>query len=144
MAELVRTKRTINLGDSIERRPIYVHQDIDDLPLTVEAFRVYMHLSRRSGKKNRAWPSYTSIGEHCFRNTYPSVQSASLRRKAIRAVGELETIGVIEVVRRKTGGHSGKGNKSNVYRILPRSEWKPELLKQLSSKEDMAENFDDF
>jgi hypothetical protein len=107
-----------------ERRPIYVHQDIDDLPVTVEAFRVYMHLARRSGKDNVAWPSYTSIGEHCFRYTYPKVQSASLRRKAIRAVKELEKAGVILVHRRKTIGHGKKGNNSNVYKILPLSEWK--------------------
>jgi hypothetical protein len=98
-----------------------------------------MHLSRRSGKRNRAWPSYTSIGEHCFRFTYPNVQTASLRRKAIKAVAELEKVGVISVERRVTGGYTGKGNMSNVYRILPRSEWKPQLLGLLESRRNSEE-----
>ena len=83
-----------------------------------------MHLARRSGKDNKAWPSYTSIGEHCFRHTYPKVQSASLRRKAIRAVAELEKVGVIRIQRRTASEPGGPGNKSNVYKILPLAEWK--------------------
>ncbi len=110
------------------RRPIYIHQDLDDLGLTVDAFRVYAHLARRAGKKNFAYPSYTSIGEHCFRLSYPKALTASLRRKAIRAVAELERVGIIAVQRRVGKGFSLKANTSNAYTILPTSMWNPKAV----------------
>jgi hypothetical protein len=111
-----------------ERRPIYIHQDLDDLNLTVDAFRVYAHLARRAGKKNFAYPSYTSIGEHCFRSTYPKALIASLRRKAIRSVAELERAGIIAVQRRMGRGVSLKANTSNAYKILPIPMWNPKTV----------------
>jgi hypothetical protein len=96
-----------------------------------------MHLARRSGKDNKAWPSYTSIGEHCFRHTYPNVQSASLRRKAIKAVAELEKAGVIRIQRRTVSEPGGPGNKSNIYKILPLAEWKNGSPSLFSLNEDL-------
>ena len=91
--------------------PIFVRTVIDDMDLSLEAFRVYAHLSRRAGKNNHAWPSYQSIGDHCFRD----VGSGRARKKAIIAVQELAEKKLIEVSERLIG--NTKGKKSNVYKL---------------------------
>lgn len=101
--------------DPLDLPPIFVHSEIDDLALTANAFRVYAHLARRAGKDNSAWPSYASIGEHCFRASYPKAQAATLRRRAIEAIDELEKYGLIEVTRRR---RDDQGHTSNEYRLL--------------------------
>ncbi|MCC5603373.1 helix-turn-helix domain-containing protein [Nostoc favosum] len=49
----------------------------------MEAFRVYSHLCRRAGCDNNAFPSYKSIGEACFRGSFPGSSTETLRQKAI-------------------------------------------------------------
>lgn len=100
--------------------PIFIHSELDDLPLTLEAFRVYAHLARRAGRSNTAWPSYNSIAEACFRKSYPNASQETLRRKAIAAVKELTEAGLIEKVlnRHETGEHG-----TNTYRLTPRHKW---------------------
>lgn len=102
--------------------PIFIKSDVDDLGLTLEAFRVYGHLARRAGSNNKAWPSYVSIGEHCFRGSYPNSSPASLKAKAIAAVSELVAYGLIrkEVRKREEGG-----NKANIYRLTETGFCKP-------------------
>lgn len=113
--------------DPLDMVPIFVHSEIDDLPLSTNAFRVYAHLARRAGKENSAWPSYSSIGEHCFRSSYPRAKEATLRRRAIEAVNELEQRGLIEVVRRRG---DDRGHTSNEYRLLSRREWRERLVER--------------
>lgn len=109
-----------------EQLPIFVHSTIDDLGLTLGAFRVYGHLARRAGKSNEAWPSYSTIGEQCFRSSYPKAKDATLRRKAIAAVDELETRGLVEVERRKL--EDSEGHRSNVYRLVPLTTWQKRVI----------------
>ena len=99
---------------------IFVHGELDDLPITYQAFRVYAHLARRTGVHTGAWPSYSSIGQACFRANYPNASTATLRRHAIRAVNELKALGLVEVQRRmaENGNH-----QSNLYFLTPRSSW---------------------
>lgn len=120
--------------------PIFLHAYVDDLPLSLGAFRVYGHLSRRAGSNNFAWPSYNAIGEHCFRATYPTAKPDTLRRKAIAAVVELEKLGVISVERRKLKGR--QGNNSNAYRLLKLREWPRRLAKYRFDKQDTLQNTD--
>jgi len=102
--------------------PIFVRSEVDDLGLSVEAFRVYGHLARRAGNNNDAWPSYQSIGDTCFSG---SLKPESRRRKAMRAVKELTSRGIIAVTRRRLSGR--KGSLSNQYQIVPLSKWPPEI-----------------
>jgi hypothetical protein len=101
--------------------PIFIHSELDDLPLTAEAFRVYAHLARRAGKDNCAWPSYPTIGEQCFRPSYPAASTETLKRKAMAAVKELIAYGLI--VRELRLADDG-GNATNVYHLTPRHKWK--------------------
>lgn len=117
--------------------PIFLHAYVDDLPLTLGAFRVYGHLSRRAGSNNFAWPSYNAIGEHCFRATYPNAKPETLRRKAIAAVVELEKLGIISVERRKLKGR--EGNNSNAYRLLKLREWPKKLAKYRFDRAEEAQ-----
>ena len=100
--------------------PIFIHSELDDLSLSLEAFRVYAHLARRAGRDNKAWPSYNSIAEHCFRASYPKAKQETLRRKAIAAVKELVDHGLIVKManREENGDH-----KSNHYALTARNKW---------------------
>lgn len=115
--------------------PIFVHSEIDDLGLTTNAFRVYAHLARRAGKDNVAWPSYSTIGEHCFRASYPKAQEATLRRRAIEAVSELKERGLIEVEQRR---RDDQGHTSNAYRLLTLRERREFLVTQDRQTRDQA------
>lgn len=119
-----------------ERMPIFVHSEVDDLGLSVNAFRVYGHLARRAGGANYAWPSYASIGKHCFRSSYPNAQDATLRRKALAAVEELKKVGLIEVEERTLP--ETKGNMSNAYRLVPLSKWRKQR-EQAKRREDIEQ-----
>lgn len=107
-----------------ELMPVFVHSEIDDLGLSVNAFRIYGHLARRAGGQNYAWPSYASMGRHCFRPSYPKAKDATLRRKALEAVDELKKTGLIEVEERTLP--ETKGNMSNAYRLVPLARWHKE------------------
>jgi hypothetical protein len=108
--------------------PLFVHSEIDDLKLPLGAFRVYGHLARRAGSDNFAWPSYSSIGEHCFRSSYPKAKDATLRRKALAAVEELKKAGLIEIEKRTLDGK--QGNITNAYRLVSLSDWRKWLEQQ--------------
>ena len=94
----------------------WISTALDDLPISSEAFRVYFHLLRRVGKNDKAWPSYRSIGCHCF----PSMKEESARSKAIRSVKELVEWNLIRVENVQTN----QGFHSNHYYITNDSEWK--------------------
>lgn len=102
--------------------PMFVRSDVDKLGLSLEAFRVYAHLVRRADRNGASYPSYATIGEACFRGSLPRAKADSLRRKAMRAVKELELLGVIERMPRR----SGKKNSSNSYKVKKLREWPEE------------------
>jgi len=97
------------------RPPIFVHSLIDDLDLTLEAFRIYAHLARRWGDGTHdSVGSYRKLGEHCFRSSFPCASPATLKRKAIAAIQELEEHGLIE--KHKHQGNDGR-DISNSYTL---------------------------
>lgn len=80
--------------------PIFIHSAVDDMTtLSPNAFRVYAHLSRRAGSNNRAWPSYQTMGDHCFSTVYSNADVR--KRHAIAAVKELIEAGLIRKAERK-------------------------------------------
>lgn len=102
------------------RQHQYFDSELDDLPLTMEAFRVYCHLCRRAGRKDAAFPSYKSIGEACFRGSYPESSPESLKVKAIAAVAELVSWNLLsKKERRLTSG----GQTSNLYSLSDALKW---------------------
>ncbi|MFB6277609.1 MAG: hypothetical protein ABEI32_15845, partial [Halothece sp.] len=103
-----------------DRPPIFVHSLIDDLGLSLEAFRVYSHLARRWGDGTHdSVGSYSKIGEHCFRASFPCASKETLKRKAIAAIKELEESGLIE--KHKHQGYDGR-DISNSYTLRTREE----------------------
>ena len=91
--------------------PIFIHSVVDDMvDLTPNAMRVYMHLARRADKNGVAWPSYQSIGDHCFLSI--SDNKATRRSFARRAVDELLESGL---VRKEARGDAETGQQSNAY-----------------------------
>lgn len=84
-------------------KTLFVHSEVDDAGLSLGAFRVLAHLSRRAGRARSCYPSIAGTAEVC-RMSRPTV---------IRAVAELERTGWIEVRRR-----AGMGS---VYRLAHRS-----------------------
>ncbi|MEH2076502.1 MAG: helix-turn-helix domain-containing protein [Nostoc sp.] len=86
----------------------------------MEAFRVYCHLCRRAGCDNNAFPSYKSIGEACFRGSFPGSSTETLRQKAIAAVSELVSWNLIT----KTPKTKPNGSvSSNQYQLTDIDEW---------------------
>jgi DnaD/phage-associated family protein len=103
----------------IDRRdlPVFIHSDVDDLPLTPNAFRLYCHLARRAGN-GTAWPSYQSMGDTCFKGLS---ESADYRRRlALENMKELVSAGLVAKEERTDG--AGR-NLTNVYYLTPRSAW---------------------
>jgi hypothetical protein len=90
----------------------FIHSSLDDAELHPDAFRVYCHILRRAGNDYKAWPSYQSIGDHCFGNLD---KAESRRKKAIRAMNVL--------VDRNFLHKSGMPSKGNHYYIQPPSNW---------------------
>lgn len=95
------------------RLPVFIHSELDDMGLSLEAFRVYAHLARRAGRDGRAWPGLQSIGDVCFwQDKHPDTR----RKKATAAVAELEQHGLIA----KHMRHDDQGRQlSNNYDLLP-------------------------
>ena len=115
-----RKSDAVEIGDRRRDLPIFIHSELDDFGLSLEAFRVYAHLARRAGRDNAAHPSYASIGEACFRKNYPKASPATLRRKAIAAVKELLDAGLIL----RESRTSDQGDPAtNHYYLTARSEW---------------------
>ena len=120
------------------RRHIYIDSKLDELPLTMEAFRVYCHLVRRADNEYRkAFPSYRTISESCFRGSFPDSPIKSLRQKAIAAIKELVNWNLLikEETYRADGSQS-----SNNYIITDISEWHdaPSELSELIRKRGIA------
>ena len=103
------------------QKPVWIHSRLDELGLTLEAFRIYCHLARRAGNKDTAWPSYASMASSCFRGSYPNSPLSSLKRKAMDAVKELEAWGLIAVERSQH--RVDGGTTSNIYCLTDESEW---------------------
>jgi hypothetical protein len=103
----------------IDRRdlPVFIHSDVDDLPLTPNAFRLYCHLARRAGN-GTAWPSYQSMGDTCFKGLSDSADYR--RRLALENMKELVKAGLVAKEERTDG--AGR-NLTNVYYLTPRSAW---------------------
>ena len=110
--------------------PMQIHFELDDFPLSAEAFRVYAHLVRRAGKSRKAWPSYQNIGETCFRASYPNAAKSTLKIKAIDAVRELVAHRLI-VIEHQTAA-AGDAT-SNIYHLTPRSQWTVERAAEFDS-----------
>ena len=94
-----------------------VDNEIDDIGLSLEAYRVYGHLCRRCGGKNDCYPGYQSIGNICF----PALSKDRRKKKAIKAVDELISLTI--VLKRKRTNQKGT-QSSNEYLLLDKSEWK--------------------
>lgn len=94
--------------------PIFIHSHIDDMTdLTPNTMRVYMHLARRADKSGAAWPSYQSIGDHCFQSITANL--ATRKSFARKAVDDLIEAGLLaKEMRTRADG----GNASNVYVLL--------------------------
>jgi hypothetical protein len=93
--------------------PIFIHSIIDDMTdLSPNAMRVYMHLARRASKTGHAWPSYQSIGDHCFTCVFEN--PVTRRSTARKAVDELLKAGLIT----KANRNDETGNTSNVYTMV--------------------------
>jgi len=110
----------VEVKDERDDLPIFVHSELDDLPISADAFRVYAHLARRRNKdKKAAWPSYASMGQTCFGTE--KLKPGSMRNKVIRAMNELLEFGLITVERRT---RRDGGDDTNFYRLTPRKEWR--------------------
>lgn len=101
----------------------FIHSSLDDYPLSWAAFRVYCHLLRRAGKEGEATPSYASIGEHCFRASWPDAKPETLRRRAIEAVAELVAKRLVAVEVRRAPGQ--QRNETNRYVLTDPTAWMP-------------------
>lgn len=108
-----------------ERTPtLFVHSAYDDFPLTIEAFRLLAHLSRRAGNENHvAQTTYEKMGEVCFRATWPNSTASALRKRAMAAMKELVGFGLVRV--ESTTGRDG-GQGANRYILTHCTEWIPE------------------
>ncbi|SMB85871.1 hypothetical protein [Deinococcus hopiensis] len=107
--------------------PFQIHWELDDAPLTVDAFRVYAHLVRCAGKNGLVFPSYQSIGEKCFRASVgAAANSRSLRNRAMRAMKELVDVGLVlkqTRMRQHRNRQAAHENDSNSYTLTPRRQW---------------------
>lgn len=91
--------------------PVFVHSEIDDMTdLPPNAMRVYMHLARRADKTGIAWPSYQSIGDHCFASV--SENAATRKSHARKAIDQLVNAGLI---RKEERTHEDGSQSSNCY-----------------------------
>lgn len=90
--------------------PLFVHSCVDDMTdITPNAFRVYMHLTRRADAGGMAWPSYQAIGDHCFASI--SDNAATRKSHARNAINELVEAGLVSKHsrEREDGGQSSNG-----------------------------------
>lgn len=97
------------------KRPIYIHSDVDDMThLNTNDMRVYMHLARRANNdEGKAWPSYQTIGDHCFGADFKHPDTR--RKAAIRSVVNLIKAGLLEKTPRRD---PVRGDMTNIYALL--------------------------
>jgi hypothetical protein len=111
--EMARKKKDDGTLRDGRNLPIFIHSIVDDMTdLTPNAMRVYMHLARRANKCGEAFPSYQSIGDHCFGKVYKHADGR--RKHAIAAVEELIAAKLI-VKEMRQNEH---GQISNCYLLL--------------------------
>jgi hypothetical protein len=103
-----------NAGKYMNDRSLFIHSTLDDMTdLSPNAMRVYMHLSRRANNEGKAWPSYQTIGDHCFKSVSDNpITRKSFTRNAIEELIEANLI-VKEMRARDDGGQT-----SNIYVLL--------------------------
>jgi hypothetical protein len=106
-----------NLRDGRSDLPIFVYSEIDDLDISLKAFRVYAHLARRAGTNGACFPAYQSIGDCCFKKDY--AKASTRKTLAIRAVKELVEL---RLLKKKTR-MGPLGNQSNDYELSNKTEW---------------------
>jgi hypothetical protein len=106
-----------------ERTPwLHVHSAYDEMPLTIEAFRVLCHFARRANNETKETKTtYKNIGETCFKATYPNSAPNTLRRRAIKAVSELEGFGL---VRKEPWYTDGGDLLGNIFILTHTTSWK--------------------
>lgn len=119
----------IRVEDARDDLPFQIHWELDDAPLSVDAFRVYAHFVRRAGRDGLVHPAYQSIGETCFRATMGATANPrSLRNRAMKAVRELEAIGLVI---KKTRTRLGKAESdTNVYVLTPKRQWLADMQRR--------------
>ena len=97
----------------------FVPYVLDDLGLSIEAFRVFSHFCRAAQLMDDEWivweESLEYIGNICFAASYPNAQAPYLRIKVAKAIEELEARNLILVTR---------SNRGNTYQIMPSGGWK--------------------
>ena len=91
---------------------------LDDSDLDTKEMRVYLHLLRRAGASDKAWPSYQSIGDHCF--AHDSDSPGTRKKWALAAVKCLAARNMITKTERV--GSTGQ-QSSNLYHITAPQEW---------------------
>lgn len=99
-AEVGMTILSQNQGDnqnSEYRYFVVLPNIIDDLPLSLAAFRLYVHIRRVAGDNGVCWQSLTTLAQHCGLS----------RPTVVRAKKELERLGLVKIVpkKRERGGH---------------------------------------
>lgn len=103
----------------VRRLPLSIYYQVDDMPISPEAMRVYVHLVRRTGQNTTCWPSYASIGEACF-SVGRKMTAESRRRAAMRALQELVKFNIVQIQKRQ----NEKGEPlPNVYVLTEFTEW---------------------
>ncbi len=101
---------------------LFVHSSLDDYGLSPSEFRVYCHLARRAGT-GEAWPSVSSIADHCGFKTSDPVRSA---------IKGLIAFNMIEVTERP--------GTTSLYRLTKASEWVPRDSVDPSRQTPLLEN----
>jgi hypothetical protein len=92
--------------DLSEANLTLIYSGLDDLQLTVHAFRLYCHLARRAGKTTKtAWPSIASMARICRMNE--------------------DTVGraLKELLERNTIVREERKGRSSLYILTPPSLW---------------------
>jgi len=113
--------------------PMQLDYELDDVPLSVWAARLYQHLVRVHGKDGCIMPSYLSMGEKCYRATLgPKAAPESLRRKAILAMNELIAAGLVVKKHRGKPGTFRSDSDTNAYRLLDKGQWLAQGQQQMA------------
>ena len=95
---------------------------LEKLNLTTDAYRTLSHLKYRLNNATKQCnPSYKTIGESCFRGSYPNSPVETLEKKAKDSIKELIGYGIIQKKRRRTP--NGK-DLSNQYILKDSRFWK--------------------
>jgi hypothetical protein len=94
---------------------------VDDMGLTPRAFRVYVHLARRSRDGAVFGESYGKIGRVCFAAEYTAkgkpANRTTARQWAMRAMNELEERGLVHRA-------IDDSARTNLYNLTPEGEWR--------------------